>query len=38
MKKTNQLDDLKKTISPKDWSAGRKPATLNTREKKEEKK
>lgn len=38
MKKTNQLDDLKKTLSPKDWSAGRKPATLNTREKKEEKK
>jgi hypothetical protein len=38
MKKTNQLDDLKKTISPKNWSAGRKPATLNTREKKEEKK
>jgi ferredoxin len=38
MKKTNQLEDLKKTLSPKNWSANRKPATLNTREKKEEKK
>lgn len=39
MKKINQLEDFKKTLSPKDWSAGRKPATLNAREdKKEEKK
>jgi len=38
MKKTDQLEDLKKTLEPKDWSAGRKPARLNTREKKEEKK
>ena len=38
MKKTNQLDDLKKTLSPKDWSAGRKPAKLNVRETKEVKK
>ncbi len=38
MKKINQLDELKKPLSPKNWSANRKPATLNTREKKEEKK
>ena len=38
MKKTDQLEDLKQTLEPKDWSAGRKPARLNTREKKEEKK
>jgi ferredoxin len=38
MKKTNQLDDFKKTLSPKDWSAGRKPARLNARETKEVKK
>jgi hypothetical protein len=38
MKKTDQLEDMKKTLEPKDWSAGRKPARLNTREKKEEKK
>jgi len=38
MKKTDQLEDFKKVLKPKDWSAGRKPGTLNTREKKEEKK
>ena len=38
MKKTDQLEDFKKVLKPKDWSASRKPATLNTREKKEEKK
>ncbi len=38
MKKTDQLEDFKKTLEPKDWSASRKPATLNTRQKKEEKK
>ena len=38
MKKTDQLEDLKRTLEPKNWSASRKPARLNTREKKEEKK
>jgi len=38
MNKTDQLEDFKKVLEPKDWSAGRKPARLNTREKKEEKK
>ena len=38
MKKTDQLEDFKKVLEPKDWSASRKPGTLNTREKKEEKK
>lgn len=38
MKKTDQLEDFKNVLEPKDWSANRKPATLNTREKKEEKK
>jgi ferredoxin len=38
MKKIDQLDDFRKVLEPKDWSASRKPATLNTREKKEEKK
>ncbi len=38
MKKTDQLEDFKEVLKPKDWSAGRKPGTLNTREKKEEKK
>ncbi|UCH81216.1 MAG: methylenetetrahydrofolate reductase C-terminal domain-containing protein [Nitrospiraceae bacterium] len=38
MKKTDQLEDFKKVLEPKDWSASRKPATLNTRDKKEEKK
>jgi len=38
MKKTDQLEDFKKVLEPKDWSANRKPATLSTREKKEEKK
>ena len=38
MKKTDQLEDFKKVLKPKDWSAGRKPARLNTRETKEEKK
>jgi hypothetical protein len=37
MKKTDQLEDFKEVLKPKDWSAGRKPAKLNTREKKEEK-
>ncbi len=39
LNKINRLEDFKKTLGPKDWSASRKPATLNTRgEKKEEKK
>jgi ferredoxin len=38
MKKTNQLEDLKKHLKPKDWSAGRKPAKLNARQEAEEKK
>ncbi|KPK34011.1 MAG: hypothetical protein AMK70_08705 [Nitrospira bacterium SG8_35_1] len=38
MKKTDQLEDFRKVLEPKDWSASRKPARLNTREKKEEKK
>ena len=38
MKKTDQLEDFKKVLEPKDWSASRKPGTLNTRAKKEEKK
>ncbi len=38
MKKTDQLEDYRKVLAPKDWSASRKPGTLNTRQKKEEKK
>ena len=38
MKKTDQLEDFRKVLEPKDWSASRKPGTLNTRQKKEEKK
>jgi len=39
LNKINRLEDFKKTLGPKDWSASRKPATLNARdEKKEEKK
>jgi ferredoxin len=37
MKKTDQLEDFKKVLEPKDWSASRKPATLNTRAKEEKK-
>jgi hypothetical protein len=33
MKKINQLDDMKKPIKPKNWSAHRKPMNLNVREK-----
>ncbi len=33
MKRTGQLEEMKKIIEPKDWSAHRNPMTLNTREK-----
>ncbi len=33
MKRINQLEELKKSLSPKDWSAGRKPGNLNVRAK-----
>jgi hypothetical protein len=32
MKKIDQLDDMKKPIKPKNWSAHRKPMSLNVRE------
>lgn len=34
MKRIGQLGKMKQSIEPKDWSAGRKPGKLNTREKK----
>ena len=38
MKRTNQLEEMKKSLKPKDWSAGIKPGKLNTREKAQSKK
>ena len=38
MKKINRLEDFKKTLSPKNWSASRKPAARNAREEKKEEK
>jgi len=36
LKRLDQLDDMRKILEPKDWSAHRKPMNLNAREKKEE--
>lgn len=36
MKRIDRLEDMKKAIEPKDWSAARKPGSLNTREIKQE--
>ena len=36
LKAINRLDDMKKLSKPKNWSAHKKPMTLNVREKKEE--
>ncbi len=36
LKKIDRLQDMKKIAKPKDWSAHKKPMTLNAREKKEE--
>jgi ferredoxin len=38
MKRTGQLEEMRKSLEPKDWSAGRKPGKLNAREKAESKK
>ncbi len=38
MKNIDQLEDMKKVVEPKDWSAGNTPMNLNSREKKEESK
>jgi ferredoxin len=38
MKRTGQLEEMKKTLKPKDWSAGLKPGNLNAREKDKSKK
>jgi ferredoxin len=38
MNRLGKLEELKEVIKPKDWSAHRKPMSLNTREKKEVKK
>jgi hypothetical protein len=35
LKEINRLDDMKKMSEPKNWSAHKKPMTLNVREKKE---
>jgi hypothetical protein len=37
MKRLNQLEEMKKTLKPKDWSANRKPMKLNIREKQSKK-
>ncbi len=36
LKQINRLDDMKKMTEPKNWSAHKRPMTLNVREKKEE--
>ncbi len=36
LKCLDQLDEMRKTAEPKDWSAHKKPMSLNAREKKEE--
>lgn len=36
LKRLDRLDDMRKAIEPKDWSAGRRPARLNVRQQKEE--
>lgn len=38
MKRTGQIEEMKKTLEPKDWSAGLKPGNLNAREKDKSKK
>jgi ferredoxin len=38
LKRIDRLDDMRKIMQPKDWSAHKKPMTLNAREKKEESK
>jgi ferredoxin len=35
LNRLGRLEDIKKSLEPKDWSAHRKPMTLNAREKKE---
>jgi ferredoxin len=38
MKRTGQLEEMRKSLEPKDWSVGGKPGKLNAREKAESKK
>ena len=38
MKRTGQLEEMKKPLKPKNWSAGTKPGKLNVREKEKAKK
>jgi hypothetical protein len=38
MKRLDQLEDLKKPLKPKNWSAHKKPMNLNIREKQSSKK
>lgn len=38
MKRTGQLEEMKKPLKPKNWSAGTKPGKLNVREKEKSKK
>jgi hypothetical protein len=36
LKRLDRLDDMRKMVEPKDWSAGKRPARLNVRQQKEE--